>query len=86
MKIYHVYYEGVHIGELYCEGDKQKYIVNHENIQELIKQGEPINPVLMKDKEEFGEAIPYFKVRLDSNERFRDIEIGFITDKVRIRE
>lgn len=52
----------------------------------MIEKGEPINPVLLKDQEEFGEVIPYFKIRIDSNSRFDNIEIGFITDKVRLVE
>lgn len=86
MKKYHVYYDNIPIGELYCDGELQKYQVNHENVQKLIEQGEPISPFLLKDKEDFDEAIPFFKIRIDANSRFDNLTIGFITDKVRLIE
>lgn len=83
MKIFHVYWKETHIGTLYTENGMHKYEANQEKIISL--KTEPINPVLEKSKD-WGPEIPFFKTRLEANQRFQDLEIGFLTDFVRLRE
>lgn len=77
MKEYNVFWKEELIGKLYVDGDMHKYEANVAKISAL--KSEPMNPVL-KNSRGWGDAIPYFKIRLDANERFENLEIGFQTD------
>ena len=83
MKVYHIYWKEIHIGTLFSENGKHIYVVNQDVIESL--KIEQINPILEKSRD-WGAEIPFFKARMEANERFEELEIGFLTDFVRIRE
>ena len=86
MKQFQVYYKELLVGVLYInEQGEYKYIRNKE-LLDIISKDEPVAPALFAEKPEFGAEIPYFKVRLEANEKFDQLEAGFVTDNVRLKE
>ncbi len=86
MEQFLVYYGEALVGALFInEQGKYKYICNHDALGKISKS-EPIAPALSLSQEEFGDPIPFFKVRLEANKRFENLEVGFVTDKVRIEK
>lgn len=83
MNVYEVYWKQTHIGTLYAEENRHKYVPDEESMKNVDVTNEPLNPVLEHFRD-WGEEIPFFKTRLEANERFENLEIGFLTDFVRI--
>ncbi len=86
MRQFLVYYKERLIGVLYInESGEYKYIRNNEALK-IINKTEPIAPALFNEQSDFGAEIPYFKVRLEANEKFDQLEAGFVNDNVRMQE
>lgn len=83
IKEYLVYYDDHLIGRLSVNENRHKYEVVTETLQEMVNA--PIPPMLLTSRD-WGEEIPFFKVRLEANERFPDLPIGLHTDKIRMEE
>ena len=86
MKQFQVYYDEFLVGVVYINEEGQyKYICN-KKILEKIAKSTPVAPALYQEQVEFGPEIPYFKVRLEANENNKNIEIGLINDRIRLKE
>lgn len=85
MEIYNVFWKDIWIGVLSVKEDGlYKYQAKEEEINRL-KDTVPFDPILMESKD-WGEAIPFFKSRLECAEKFPDLEIGFPTDSYRLKK
>ena len=83
MEIYNVFWKDVWIGVLSVKDGLHKYQTKEE-INSL-KDTVPFDPILMESRD-WGEAIPFFKSRLECAEKFPNLEIGFHTDSYRLKK
>lgn len=83
MKQYHIFYGNEVIGMLRIDNNQYQYEAYSEAIQKL--QAEPLHPILLNSIG-WSDDIPFFRIRLEANQRFDNLGIGFLTDKVRIKE
>ena len=83
MKEYNVFWKEELIGKLYVDEASYKYVADTDKINSM--KNEPMNPVL-KNSRDWGDEIPYFKIRIDANKNFENLEIGFQTDFMTMRK
>ena len=84
MERYKFFWKDVWIGDLFVRNGSHKYQANEEAINNL-KDSVPFDPVLMESRD-WGDAIPFFKSRLESAAKFPNLEIGFQTDSYRLEK
>ena len=74
MKEYNVFWKEELIGKLYVDEASYKYVADTDKINS------------MKNSRDWGDEIPYFKIRIDANKNFENLEIGFQTDFMTMRK
>jgi hypothetical protein len=87
MREFQVYYRELYIGRLVIneKGQYMYYLVDKDKT-DCFLSGLNVAPALYTEQEEFGDPIPYFQVRIDAHKNFKNLEIGFVTDDVRLKE
>ena len=85
MKQFQVYFKELLVGVLYINEQGEYRYVRNKKMLDTIEKTEPVAPQLFAEQPEFGPEIPYFKVRIEANARFDQLEAGFVTDDVRLR-
>ena len=86
MRKFEVYYGDVLVGVLQIsEREEYSYKVDESFSQNNFNK-DLFPPQLLTEQIEFGQKIPLFQVRIEANERFSNLPIGFHTDKVYLVE
>ena len=87
MREFQVYYSGLYIGRLIINEEGQyHYTINDVFKTNCFFSGKNVAPALFTEQPEFGDPIPFFQVRIEANDKHKNIECGFVTDDVRLKE
>ena len=87
MREFQVYYSGLYVGRLIInEEGKYYYALNDHFKTTCFFNGRNVAPALYTEQTEFGDPISYFQVRIEANDKHKNLEIGLATDDVRLKE
>ncbi|MBR6253344.1 MAG: hypothetical protein IKR04_05885 [Clostridia bacterium] len=87
MREFQVYYSGLYIGRLVINEEGKYYYALNDHFKTIcFFEGKNVAPALYTEQNDFGDPIPYFQVRIEANDKHRGLEIGLVTDEVRLKE
>lgn len=87
MREFQVFYKELYIGRLAIneKGEYMYYLMDHSKTNCFFSRLN-VAPALYTEQKEFGAPIPFFQVRIEANDRHRNLECGFVTDDVRLKD